>query len=377
MKRRWLIAAACLLTCSACGKKADTAAAPHAQPTVVTATPVLLKQLPRQIEAVGTASSNQSVAVVARIASQITGVGFKDGDTVKAGQMLFQLDGRAIQAQLGQAQATLAGDQAQVPSLQKQVERTTLGLKKGFFSQADVDTATAALNTRKAAVLADQAAGQNLQVQLSYTVITAPIDGRAGNINATLGNSVAANSATPLVTINQIEPLQVNAALPQSAFDSLKRAAQAGNVKVIAARNDSAVRSEGVLSFIDNTIDVTTGTFTVHAMFPNKDETLWPGMLVTLTIDLGKPEPSLIVPTVAVQQDEKGNNFTYVVAGGKAKKTNVKVDRTQDDNTIIAEGLQQGEQVVIDGMMSLKDGSTVTMGHGGKAAPNAAASPVP
>lgn len=336
-------------------------ASPKQSPAIaVKLAPVQQQDVPIRITAVATVMPFQTVAVRSRLDSQIMEVKFHDGDTVKKGDVLFLLDDRALKAQKVQTQANLARDRAQLDNARRQFDRLAKLGARGFASKADQDNARAAYETAQANVGADQAALENISVQLGYTTILAPIDGRTGTINVTVGNTVKANDV-PLVTINQIRPIYMQASLPQDSFDSLRAAMQTGVVPAVASRNDAdkVVTENGRLAYIDNAIDQATGTFVVRASFDNPDESLWPGMLGTLTLQVGSYTQATTVPEVALQHagDE---TFVYVVAEGKAHKKDVTVKKIQSGLAIIAKGLTPGEQVTIDGMMSLQDGSDVT-----------------
>jgi membrane fusion protein, multidrug efflux system len=318
------------------------------------------QDLPRRIRAVGTVVPFQTVAVRARLDSQITEVKFHDGDTVKKGDVLFVLDDRALKAQRVQTQANLERDNAQLDNATRQHERLAKLGAQGYASRTDQDNAQAAQKAAAAAVGADQAALENIDVQLGYAVITAPIDGRTGTINVTAGNTVKANDTTPLVTINQIRPILMQASLPQDSFDSVRAAMQAGKAPARAARDGSADAEKGALQYIDNTIDQATGTYVVRASFDNADEHLWPGMIGNLMIEVGSYGKALTVPEVAVQH--AGNaDFVFVIDAGKARKQGVKLTQIQDGLAIVAEGLKPGDQVAVDGMMMLQDGSAVSI----------------
>jgi multidrug efflux system membrane fusion protein len=336
--------------------------APKTPPVPVIVAPVTMQNVAPQIRAVGTVVPNQTVALESRIDSQIMEVRFHAGDSVKKGDPLFILDDRTLKAQLAQAQAVLAGDKAQVANLQAQYDRAQLGVKKGFFSTADRDTAKAAVDLKKAGIDADQAAIDNLRAQLTYTVVAAPIDGRTGTIGFTEGNIVKANDAVPLVTINQITPVAVQAAIPQDSFDAVRMAMDGGPVGAVAARGGGVDPEQGMLDYIDNQIDPKSGTFALRALFSNKDERLWPGMLVSLIVNTGKPVGYLTVPEVAIQHDPKGD-FVFVVANGHAAHRNVTVARMQNDFALVTAGLKVGESVTIDGMMALQDGGAVTVAN--------------
>ncbi len=227
IRKYWLIAAllpTLWLSCNS-GLAADAKdEKPKNPPAAVTIMPATIRTVSETIKALGTVVPFQTVALNARIDSQIMDVKFKAGDFVKKGQPLFTLDDRTLKAELAQAQASLQANKAQIDTLQKQYDRQALGAEKGFASEAARDDAKAALDERKALILSSQAAVDNIKVQLGYTIIVSPIDGRTGTINVTAGNTVRANDTAPLVTINQIRPISVQAALPQAGFDSVRTA---------------------------------------------------------------------------------------------------------------------------------------------------------
>lgn len=360
-RKYWLIAAllpTLWLSCNS-GFAADAKGEkPKNPPAAVTVMPATTRTVSETIKAIGTVVPFQTVALNARIDSQIMDVKFKAGDFVKKGQPLFTLDDRTLKAELAQAQASLQANKAQIDSLQKQYDRQSLGAEKGFASEAARDDAKAALDERKALILSSQAAVDNIKVQLGYTTITSPIDGRTGTINVTAGNTVRANDTSPLVTINQIRPVSVQAALPQSSFDAVRTALEKGEVSVLAVRDGSKSVSQGMLAYIDNIVDAASGTFAVRATFPNDDEQLWPGMLANVTVNIGNGVQAVTVPEVAIQNDPDGS-FVYVMNNDKAAKRKVGVSRIQDRQALITSGLRDGEQVIVDGMMALKDGSPV------------------
>jgi multidrug efflux system membrane fusion protein len=332
-------------------------------PVAVKVTAVARQDIPVRIKAVGTVMPFQTVAVRSRIDSQLMEVKFHDGDTVKAGDVLFILDDRTLKAQHVQTQANLERDKAQLDNAKRQYDRLAELGKRGFASRADQDNARAAYATAQANVAADEAALENIGVQLGYTTITAPIGGRTGTISVTVGNNVKANDV-PLVTINQIRPILVQASLPQDSFDSVRSAMQAGPVPASASRTGAEEAEKGTLAYIDNAIDQATGTFVVRASFDNENEHLWPGMLGALTLDVGMRKDALTVPEVAIQHAGE-ETFVYVIADGKAHRKDVNVTQSQDQIAVIGHGLEAGEQVAVDGMLSLQDGSNVTV-DGGK-----------
>ena len=330
-------------------------------PVPIQVTAALKKDMPVEIQALGTVVPFQTVALKSRIDSQIIEVKFKDGDNVKKGDPLFILDGRALQAQLDQAKADLAAAQAQANNLRKQFLRNQNLIKQQAISQELFDTSKAAVEAQDAITTAAKANLESIQVQIDYTTITAPIDGRAGTINVTAGNNIKANDTTPLVTINQIMPIQVQVSLPQDYFDAIRKAMAAGTVAVTALRNTpDAVPVTGSFSYIDNAIDQGTGTFLGRAVFANDGELLWPGMLVNLNISVGKSAQAIVIPEVAIQNSPSGK-FVFTVEDNVAKKTAITVDRIQGGAAIVTTGLKGNEQVATDGIMALKDGAIVSI----------------
>lgn len=325
----------------------------------VSAASVVRKDVPTQVPLVGTVVPYETVSVKSRLDSQIMNVLFHDGDYVKEGQTLFELDDRTIKAQLAQLQADIAKEKAQLVNNRLQYERAQKLVKTNAVAQAQVDEAKAAYEAQVAQVKAAEANYDNTKVQLTYTVITAPITGRTGTINATRGNNVKTNDAV-LVTINQIRPIRVQFAIPQRYYDSVKSAMDKGAMEVHAKPKEAQLTADGKLEYIDNSIDVTNGTFAARADFANEDEKLWPGMFVNVTMDLGVQKNVLTIPAVAVQGDEN-NRFVFAIDAktNKAARTPVEVMQNDGNVAVITKGLAEGDMVVTDGMLRVTDGATV------------------
>lgn len=314
-------------------------------PVIVRVIPVESRDVPMALKNVGTVVTYQSVAVRSRIDSQVMEVKFKDGDYVEKGDLLFVLDDRTIKADL-------AREEAQLANLKQQYDRIRQLAAREYETQANLDAARAAYEAQAAAT-------ESLRVLLDYTRITAPISGRTGTIAITAGNTVRANDAQALVTINQVKPIRAQVSLPQRYLDHVRQSMSGGTVAVAAIREGGGA-SQGTLEYVDNAVDQSTGTFAARASFPNEDEALWPGMFVSLVLTLGEEKNALTVPEVAIQRGQQGD-FVFVVADGKAMKRNVRIARLQDSVAVIESGVETGELVAVDGMMSLKDGSAVTI----------------
>lgn len=329
------------------------------------------QSVPLTLSAVGNVVTYETVSIRSRIDSQVTGVHFKDGDEVKAGDLLFELDDKSLRAQAAQLEANIARDRAQLENAKHQYDRASALATKGFATKATTDDSTANVAVAQASLKASQAALDSVRVQLGYTRITAPISGRTGTINVTLGNNVKANDTQSMVTINQLKPIRVQASLPQQYFQSLRDAMAKGPVTVTVTKqndtNASNAIGTGTLDYIDNAVDATTGTFATRAGFANDDERLLPGMFVNVSLTLGDEE-ALTIPEVAVQHGQAGD-YVYVVQGDKALKREVKIARLQKEIAVIDHGLEPGETVATDGLLGLKDGATVKVSAVAVAAP--------
>jgi multidrug efflux system membrane fusion protein len=326
--------------------------------TLVSVATVQKQDVPLQLQTVGNVVANESVAVRSRLDSQLMEVKFHDGDYVNKGDLLFVLDDRSLNAQLGELKANLERDRAQLANLKLQYERMRQLSGKGYESQAASDNAKAAYEAALGSANASEAAMENIHVQLEYTRITAPISGRTGTINITVGNTVKANDDQSLVTINQIKPIRAQGSLPQRYLDAVRSAMTQGAVEVTAKHEGNPDISHGALEYVDNNVDLATGTFAVRASFPNENEKLWPGMFVNLTLILGNEKQVLTIPEVAIQHGQNGD-YVFVIAGDKANNRPVKISRMQDDTAVVESGVTEGEQVATDGLMSLKEGAPV------------------
>jgi membrane fusion protein, multidrug efflux system len=332
--------------------------------------------------AIGFISSPAVVQVSARISSQITAVKVQNGQMVAAGDVLFQLDDRALKAALDRDQATLAKDQAMLESAGADLQRAQdLAAKEAGTKQA-YDQALATQKAAAATVEADKAAIESDNVQLGFATITAPIAGRLGAVNVTPGDLVSQNTgnstATPLVTITQMDPLEVIFNLPESDLALLQKAlAQPGSAPVTLQKDgDPQPIGTGTLYFIDSSVDTASGTVAVRATVPNPDLKLWPGQYTNIRLDAGVLPGQTSVPTVAVQSGQKGP-FVYVVRPDQTVEVRqVTVALTEGEDTAISNGLKAGERVVIEGQTRLANGVKVREGGGEGVAQKPASSPV-
>jgi multidrug efflux system membrane fusion protein len=340
-----------------------------AQPPVpVTVAQVVNKPMPIDIRVIGTTEAFSTVAVRAQITGELTSVNFKEGDDVKQGQVLFTLDRRPLEAALQQAQANLARDQAGAVNARAQAARYRDLLGRGIATREQVDQITANAAAADATVGADLAAVENAQVQLQYATISAPIAGRTGALQVHAGNLVRASDTTPLVVINQVTPIYVTFGIPEAQLPALKRYMAAKPLTVEArAPNESGSASTGRISFVDNTVDQTTGTIKIKGTFANQDRRLWPGQFVNVVVTLTTDPTAIVVPATAVQTGQQGQYAFVVKPDQTAELRTVTVARTNGTDTVIASGLKPGETVVTDGQLRLVAGSKVSIKSSGSA----------
>jgi RND family efflux transporter MFP subunit len=315
------------------------------------------KPVPVDVDAIGTVTPISSVALKSRVETTIVSVHFEDGAKVNEGDLLFTLDARQIDAQIEQAEGMLARDQAQLEGAQRDVRRYSDLIGKGATTQVSLDNAKTQADILIGTIKADQSALDNLKVQKSYTTIRAPFSGRISAANVKVGNFVRPADTAPLAIINQMAPVYVTFAIPQRVLVDLREAMAVGESSVVATIPGHPQSEQGKVAMVENSVDSTTGMVTVRGIMNNERETLWPGILVATKLII-RTENSVVVPTVAVQRSQNGN-YVFVVRDGVAKVQPVKVDRTFQGTSVIAEGLSGGENVVVDGQLLLSDGSRV------------------
>lgn len=365
--RRWSVLGAVLLIAAAAAwltlhRRGDPPPAPH-KSAAVTATLVKVarEDVPNLLIGVGTVQPLATVTVRTRLDGQLERVGFVEGQEVKAGQVLAELDARPLRAQLEQAQAQKARDAAQLANARRDLARYTQLIEEDAASQQMVDTQRALVAQLEAAIKTDEAQIHYAQVQLGYATITAPLSGRTGARLVDPGNIVRAADANGIVVINQIDPIAVVFTLPGDAVQAINAATRGGaRLPVLAyARTDDSLLARGELVLVNNQIDVASGTIRLKARFANAGHTLWPGQYVNVRLQLGEHRGALTVPASAVLRGQSGT-YAYVVgADGKAQMRPIEVLQIQDDKAVVATGLAAGETVVADGQYKIKPGAAV------------------
>ena len=316
------------------------------------------KHLPVRVDLLGTVTPIASVAVKTRVDTEIVGVHFQDGAMVRQGDVLFTLDARAIEAQLHQAEGTLAKDQAQLEGAQRDMRRYTDLVAKGATPVTNLDNAKTQVATFEGSIRADQALIENLKVQIGYCTIRAQISGRVSMAAVKVGNFVRQADTTPIATIIQTAPVYVTFALPQGSLAELRASLSNESANIEAIVPGDPRKATGQVTMIENTIDPATGTVPVRATMPNSDEVLWPGTLVTVRL-IFREEEAVSVPSVAVQVGQSGS-YVFVIKDGAATVQPVTVARTLDTQTVLSSGLNGGETVVTEGQLLLRNGTKVS-----------------
>ena len=340
------------------GGGANAQKGPPVRAVSVLAAKAVRKDMPFRVEAIGAVQPVVSVAIRSRVDSQVEKVHFRDGATVKAGDVLVTLDSRGIDAQIQQAEATLAKDRAQLEKAQRDVERIQGLVERNTVGAVQLADARTTVEVLKATVAQDEAQMQSLRVLRTYYEVRAPASGRVGISGVRAGTVIRASSdnATALATINQLAPIYVAFAIPERFIPDLRSAGDKATVDV-SLPNEVSV-SGGRVAFIENTVDPQTGTIMVRGLFENKDESLWPGTLASVRITLRVDPNVVVVPTEAVQNGQRGP-YVFVIENGVAKVRPVTVSRTVSGESLIASGLNGDETVVTDGQLSLRDGLRV------------------
>jgi membrane fusion protein, multidrug efflux system len=337
---------------------------PAAPPQIpVTAGTAEERNVPIYVEGLGTVQAFNTVAVKTRVDGQIVKVFFREGQEVKAGDPLFQIDPRPFETALQQAQATKEKDEAQLQSAQLDLDRATKLLAPGFQTRQGYDQQKATVAQLKAATQADQAQIDTAQLNVDYALVKSPIDGRTGQRVVDIGNLVQAAQNANLVTITQMRPIFVSFTVPAERLDDIRKNQAKGPLAVVAyAMDDKTQLAQGQLTLIDNQVDVATGTIHLKAQFDNAGEPLWPGAFVNARIVLSTRENVVTVSADAVMQ---GPNGPYVYVLGKddtAQRRAVQVAATQEGLAVVSRGLHAGERVVVEGQYRLTDGAKVKLG---------------
>lgn len=368
------------------GRPTPAAAAENtgAAPVLVHTATVAARDMPIRLQGLGAVEAWASVTVRARIDGQLESVGFREGEVVRQGQLIAKLDDRVQKAQLAQAVAQRARDQAQLDNAREDLARYVELARHGAIDRKTLDTQRAQVAVLQATLQSDEAQIQAARVQLDYTRITAPLTGRTGALQVDPGNLVRATDAGGLVLINQVDPIAVSFTVPDTAFAQVQRAVRAagsaapGLAVEVYGRGQAERLGRGSLVLVDNRIDAASGTLRLKARLDNPDLALWPGQTVDVRLILGDRAGALVVPESAVQRGADGL-FVYVVGpDDHVRLQAVRLAVTQDGLAVVTEGLSAGQRVVIDGQYKLRPGLKIAEAAAdasGAAAPDGQAAP--
>ena len=340
--------------------RARAAASTQVPPVPVVTDIAVTKDMPVMVRGIGTVQAYEAVAVKTRVDGQIVKVAFTEGQYVKAGDLLFQIDPAPLQAVLDHANAAKRRDEAQLAGAKLDLERYGKLIGPGFQSRQSFDQQGATVEALTATVALDQATIDTAKVNLAFTDIRAPIDGRTGQRLVDVGNVLQANQAVPLVNITRIKPIFVNFTVPQDVADPIRHAQAAAPLTVIAfAADDKTPLSQGKLTLIDNQIDAATGTLRLKATFENADERLWPGEFVNVRLVTDVRVGAVTVPERAIMQGPEGYYAYTVNPDNTVQRHAVQVASMQDGLAVVAQGLASGDKIVVDGQYRLSEGSRV------------------
>jgi multidrug efflux system membrane fusion protein len=317
------------------------------------------RDVPIVVNAVGTIAPYSMVQIKTMVSAEITQAFFKEGDFVKKGQLLFQLDPRSFNADLLKAKGQLARDKATAVTARSNAARYAALFKEGVIARELYENMMSAADQAEAAVVADEGAVESARVNVTFTKIYSPINGRTGNLQLYPGNVSKANDV-PLVTINEVSPIYASFSIPEQFLPDVERQMAKASLRVEATIPSTTVPADiGKVTFIDNTVDRTTGTITLKATFPNKDYTLWPGQFVTVVLTLNNRPNATTVPSQAVQSGQQGPYLFVVKADKTVELRLVKLGPQFQNQLIVEQGVSPGETVVTDGHIRLVPGSRV------------------
>jgi len=329
-------------------------------PAPVEVATVEQRSMPIEMKSIGTVEPIATVQIKSKVQGEILQVHFADGAQVKAGDALFSIDPRTFDAALKRAQANFAIAQTTADNASEQAERYTTLIKRGVASKEQTSQFLTTAESQKSELAARQADVDEARLSLEWTRVTAPISGRAGAALLKAGNIAQPNVDT-LAVINQMQPIYVAFSLPESSLASVRQWMTKGQVVVTAYEPDSGRElGFGTLSFVDNSVDRASGMITFKATFPNTEESLWPGQFVDVTVKLAEEANSIVIPSTAISEGQKGSQV-FVVEGDKAVLRPVEVERSVGSFSVIKSGLQPGERVITRGQLRVSAGGKVAV----------------
>lgn len=335
-------------------------APPSMPPVPVAVATAIQKNIPVQIEAIGTVEASQTISVKTRITGQITEVYFKEGQDARKGDLLLSMDCRSYDAALKQAEANLNRDKALLENAEETLRRYTDLVEKGYVAREQYDQVRTNWAALEATVKADIAVVENNLVQTQYCAIYSPIDGRTGMLKVNQGNIVKADE-TEVVTINQIQPVNVSFAIPEKDLLKVRKLLSEKKLEIDACIPGEELPEKGALTFVDNAIDTARGTITLRGTFDNREKRLVPGQFVNVILTLSIQPNAILVPSQSVEQGQVGQYVFVISPDSNAEMRQVTIGQDIKDETVILKGIRAGERVVTDGQMRLLPGSRVTI----------------
>ncbi len=342
-----------------CGCSNKQAAAPPPAPVPVQVATVARKSVPVELRAIGAGEAVSTVSIKSKVAGELIAVHFRQGQDVRKGDLLFEIERQPYEVALRQAEATLARDQARLANARTQAARYAKLLEEGVVSREQADQTRTELDSLEATVRADQATVEKARLDLSYCSIYAPVDGRAGSLLVNPGNLVRANDDPALVILNQLSPIYVSFAVPEHYLGEIKRLLAGGRMPVAAQIAPQSAPESGLLTFVDNSVDSATGTIRLKGTFANPHRRLWPGQFVNVVLRLSERPNAVVVPSEALQTGQAGQ-FVFVVKDDNSVESRpVSAGRSVQGVTIVEKGLAPGEVVVTDGQLRLAPGAKV------------------
>jgi multidrug efflux system membrane fusion protein len=354
-----LLASACLGLIGCSNKGNEEAGSSRGPAVPVLVAEVRAKDVPLEITAIGNVEPYSTVQVKALVGGQMMSVHFKEGQDVRKEDVLFEIDPRPFEIALKQAESTLAKDQALLKNAEDDVSRYVELAQKDYITRENFEQLRVNAEVLRASVKSDEAAVAQARLQLEYCTIRSALDGRTGSLMVYPGNIVKANDTSALVVIYQTSPIYVSFSVPEQSLPLIKKHMARGDLKTEVMPGENENPLTGILTFVDNAIDASTGTILLKATFPNKEKRLWPGQFVNVVLTLAIEKNATVVPSQAVQTGQSGQFVMVVGTNLTVESRPVEVERTYGGDSVIGSGLKTGEIVVTDGLLRLVPGSRV------------------
>lgn len=377
---RFLSALLCtmlVLTAFSCGKEEQESRKPRERPpSLVSASMALEREIPVRLSAIGAAEALETVSVSSRVEGIIEAVHFTEGQDVKKGDLLFTMDKKPFQAALDGALANLAREKSLLEQYRRERDRAESIYRQDFISRQDYDAAVTRAAAQDAVIASYRAAVDQARLKLDYCTIRSAVSGRTGSLSVNAGNVVKADPASVLVVIRRMEPIHVRFSVPQKELAAIRKAAAAKSLKVTAKVSGGPSGGQpGILAFLDNQVDESTGTVMLKAVFPNRDRSLWPGQFAEVTLDVGTISGAVVIPSRALQNGPKGPIVFKVKEDMTVEAVAVTPGETMGEDLVITSGVAPGDMLVTDGHLTLKPGAKIRLAEDKAPAEPGAATP--